>query len=140
MGRVDDKAATNCPNASCYALFPNLVGGASAGQVSATWMDDRNDSLDGTVDHVDGWNLWYRTSTNGGASWTTAGQRISSNPPDPTQSQEASAGFLFPYGDYTGLAVNASCQTKAPVITWGEGHNWNGAPSAPGHIEFASLC
>jgi hypothetical protein len=103
-------------------------------------MDDRNDSLDGTVDHVDGWNLWYRTSTNGGASWTTPGQRISANPPDPNQSQETSAGFLFPYGDYTGLALNPNCRTNAPVITWGEGHNWVGGPSAPGHVELASLC
>jgi hypothetical protein len=140
VGRVDDKTASNCPNASCYALFPNIVGGASAGKISATWMDDRNDSLDGTVDHVDGWNLWYRTSTNGGSTWTTPGQRISSNPPDPNQSQEAAAGFLFPYGDYTGLAVNASCRTQAPVITWGEGHNWVGGASNPGHIEFTSLC
>jgi hypothetical protein len=138
VGRVDDKTASNCPDASCYALFPNLLGGPQAGQISATWMDDRNDSLDGTVDHTDGWNLWYRTSSNGGASWTTSGQRISTF--DPSQSQEAPNGFLFPYGDYTGIAANAGCSTGAPVITWGEGHDWVGGPTAPGHIEFASLC
>jgi hypothetical protein len=138
VSRVDDKTASNCPNSACYALFPNLVGGPGAGQVSATWMDDRNDSLDGTVDHVDGWNLWYRTSTNGGASWTTPGQQISTF--DPSQSQETAHGFLFPYGDYTGIALNPNCPTDAPVVTWGEGHDWVGGPSAPGHIEFASLC
>jgi hypothetical protein len=36
-----------------------------------------------------------------------------------------------------GMAMN-SC--GAPLITWGEGHNWVGGPSAPGHIEFRSLC
>jgi hypothetical protein len=136
VGRVDDKAASGCPNASCYALFPNIVAGA-AGQLSATWMDDRNDSVDGSIDHVDGWNLWYRSSTNGGASWTGSGQRISQF--DPTQSQSRPDGFLFPYGDYDGLILNPNCLGKA-VMTWGEGHDWLGGPSAPGHIEYASLC
>lgn len=43
VGRVDDKTASNCPGSACYALFPNLAAGA-AGQLYATWMDDRNDS------------------------------------------------------------------------------------------------
>jgi len=25
-------------------------------------------------------------------------------------------------------------------MTWGEGHNWTGGATAPGHIEFASFC
>jgi len=28
----------------------------------------------------------------------------------------------------------------ALLLTWGEGHSWAGGPSAPGHIEFRSLC
>jgi hypothetical protein len=135
--RVDDKTASNCPASACYALFPNLVG-AGPGQVYATWMDDRNDSLDGTVDHVDGYNLWFRSSTNGGASWTGPGQQISQF--DPSQSQSTPNGFLFPYGDYTGLIMNTTCKTPAPAMTWGVGHDWVGGPSAPGHIEFASFC
>jgi len=137
VGRVDDKTAANCPNAACYALFPSIVA-AGPGQLFATWIDDRNDSLDGTVDHVDGYNLWYRASANGGTSWTTPGQQISQF--DPAQSQSTPNGFLFPYGDYTGLIMNTTCGTPAPAMTWGEGHNWNGGPTAPGHIEFASLC
>ena len=137
VGRVDDKTAANCPNAACYALFPSIVA-AGPGQLFATWMDDRNDSLDGTVDHVDGYNLWYRASTNGGTSWTTPGQQISQF--DPAQSQSTANGFLFPYGDYTGLIMNTTCRTPAPAMSWGEGHNWVGGASAPGHIEFASLC
>ena len=137
VGRVDDKTASNCPNSACYALFPNIVA-AGPGQLYATWMDDRNDSLDGTVDHVDGYNLWFRSSTNGGTTWTGPGQQISGF--DSTQSQETPNGFLFPYGDYTGLIINTACRTPAPAMTWGEGHNWVGGPSAPGHIEFASFC
>ena len=137
VGRVDDKTAANCPSSACYALFPNIVAGGP-GQLYATWIDDRNDSLDGTVDHVDGYNLWYRASANGGTSWTTPGQQISQY--DPSQSQETPNGFLFPYGDYTGLILNTTCATPAPAMTWGEGHNWTGGASAPGHIEFTSLC
>jgi hypothetical protein len=137
VGRVDDKTAANCPNSACYALFPNIVA-AGPGQLYATWMDDRNDSLDGTVDHVDGWNLWYRASVNGGATWTGPGQQVSRF--DPSQSQETPNGFLFPYGDYTGLIINTACASPAPAMTWGEGHNWTGGAAAPGHIEFASFC
>jgi hypothetical protein len=137
VGRVDDKTAANCPGSACYALFPDLVA-AGPGQLFATWMDDRNDSLDGVVDHVDGYNLWFRSSTNGGTSWSGPGQQISSF--DPAQSQETPNGFLFPYGDYTGLIMNTTCPNPAPAMTWGEGHNWVGGPSAPGHIEFASIC
>ncbi|HEX9065378.1 MAG TPA: sialidase family protein [Streptosporangiaceae bacterium] len=137
VGRVDDKTAANCPSSACYALFPNLVA-AGPGQLYATWIDDRNDSVDGTVDHVDGYNLYYRASVTGGSTWTTAGQQISQS--DPAQSQETAAGFLFPYGDYTGLIMNTTCATPAPAMTWGEGHTWTGGAAAPGHIEFASLC
>jgi hypothetical protein len=118
-------------------LFPNIVA-AGPGKLSATWMDDRNDSLDSTVDHVDGYNLWFRSSTTGGSTWTGPGQQISQF--DPAQSQEAPTGFLFPYGDYTGLIMNTACATPAPAMTWGEGHNWTGGAAAPGHIEFASFC
>lgn len=134
VSRVDDKTASGCPDSSCYALFPNLVGGPRAGEVAATWMDDRN----GTGSHTDGWNLFYRASSDGGVSWEAPGQQISTF--DPSQSQETPTGFLFPYGDYTGIALNPNCPSDAPVITWGEGHDWAGGPSAPGHIEFASLC
>ena len=137
VGRVDDKTAANCPGSACYALFPDIVA-AGPGQLFATWMDDRNDSLDGTVDHVDGYNLWYRASTNGGTTWTTPGQQISQF--DSAQSQSTPNGFPFPYGDYTGLIMNTTCQTPAPAMTWGEGHNWIGGATAPGRIEFASLC
>jgi hypothetical protein len=137
VGRVDDKTAANCAGSACYALFPNIVA-AGPGQLFATWMDDRNDSIDGTVDHVDGYNQWFRASTDGGTTWTTPGQQISQF--DPAQSQSTANGFLFPYGDYTGLIMNTTCATPAPAMTWGEGHNWTGGPTAPGHIEFASLC
>ncbi len=137
VNRVDDKTAYGCPDASCYASWPNIVGG-SPGRIAVTWMDDRNDGVDGTIDHIGGWNLWYRTSLDGGASWTAPGKRVSRY--DPSQSQSEPQGFLFPYGDYTGLTMNPNCPATQPAMAWGEGHNYAGGPSAPGHIEYASFC
>jgi hypothetical protein len=131
MGRADDKTAAGCAASACYALYPTVVGGA-ANTVYLAWMDDRTGS---PITHTNGWNVWMRTSTSGGAGWTGPSQQLSAY--DPSQSQSQPNGFGFPYGDYMGMAMN-SC--GAPLITWGEGHNWVGGPSAPGHIEFRSLC
>lgn len=131
MSRADDKTASGCAASACYALYPEIVGGP-ANTVYVAWMDDRNGS---PIDHVNGFNVWLRTSTTGGASWTGASQRISAF--DPTQAQSAPTGFLFPYGDYFGLMLN-SC--GSPMLTWGEGQTWVGGPSNPGHIEFRTLC
>jgi hypothetical protein len=131
VGRVDDKTASGCTGSSCYALFPQIAGGGP-GQLYGAWMDDRNGN---PIDHENGWNVWYRTSSTGGATWAGPGQRISQF--DPTQSQSGPNGFLFPYGDYLGLVVEPNC--GRPLFAWGEG-NWVGGPSAPGHVEFRSLC
>jgi hypothetical protein len=131
VGRADDKNATGCAGSACYALYPTIVGGA-ANTVYVAWMDDRNGD---PVDHMNGWNVWLRTSITRGTTWTGPSQRMSSF--DPTQSQSGPNGFLFPYGDYFGLHMN-SC--GAPALTWGEGINWVGGPTAPGHIEFRTLC
>jgi hypothetical protein len=131
MGRADDKTASGCPGSSCYALYPTIVGGP-ANTVYVAWMDDRNGQ---PVNHQNGFNVWLRTSATGGASWTGPSLQISAY--DPTQSQSTPSGFLFPYGDYMGL-VMAGC--GAPMLTWGEGHNWVGGPSAPGHVEFRTPC
>jgi hypothetical protein len=34
----------------------------------------------------------------------------------PGQSQETPNGFLFPYGDYTGLILNTTCASPAPAM------------------------
>lgn len=133
-GRADDKAANGCASSSCYAVFPTVIGGA-ANTVYVAWMDDRDGN---PIDHKNGWNIWLRTSTSGGSSWTGPSQQISAY--DATQAQSKPNGFLFPYGDYMGLAINTNCRIPAPMLTWGEGINWAGGPSAPGHIEFRSLC
>jgi len=126
LGRVDNKTASGCAASACYALFPTVTAGA-AGAVYVAWMDDRNGS---PINHVNGWNVWLRSSTNGGASFGAA-QQLSAY--DPSQAQSQPNGFVFPYGDYFGLELNAC---GAPHLTWGEGVSWVG----PGHIEYRTLC
>jgi len=133
VGRVDDKNASGCAGSACYAEFPTIVGGPTS-QIHVTWFDDRNGD---PIDHVNGWNVWYRSSTDGGATWSTAGQRMSAYMP--TESQSGPNGFLFPYGDYMRIELDPSCGGQ-PVMVWGEGRDWAGGPSAPGHINFRSLC
>jgi hypothetical protein len=131
LGRADDKTASGCGASACYALFPTITAGA-AGNVYLAWMDDRNGS---PIDHVNGWNVWLRTSTTGAASWAGPSVRMSAY--DPAQAQSAPSGFTFPYGDYFGLEINAC---GSPMLTWGEGQNWAGGAATPGHIEFRTLC
>jgi hypothetical protein len=129
VGRVDDKTASGCAGSACYALFPRVEGGA-ANQIGAVWMDDRNGS---PLDHRNGWNVWYRSSSTGGTTWATAGRRVSSF--DPSRPESQPNGFGFPYGDYQGLDLIGT----SAVMVWGEGTNYDGGSSAPGHVIYASV-
>ena len=109
--------------------FPALVAGA-AGDVRIAWMDDRNGHDGGNLDANARWNVYYRSSTNGGSSWSSEvkvsgfvsgfGYKLAS----PTD------GFLSPYGDYFEMDIDAAGGT---VALWGEGFSWTG----PGNIWFA---
>src|SRR4029077_9822515 len=50
MSRGDDKTASGCAGAACYATFPEILGGA-ANTIYLGWMDDRNGS---PIDHTNG--------------------------------------------------------------------------------------
>ena len=72
-------------------------------------------------DNPDAWNVWYRSSSNGGQSWST-----------PVKISDASAGaaayinedgFDEVYGDYGEIAVTNTGKT---VATWGEGLSYTG--------------
>jgi BNR repeat-like domain len=93
--------------------FPAITTGG-AGDVRIGWMDMRTGA----------WNLFYRASTNGGATWSSE-TRISGYVPG--YSYLTSAGFGLPYGDYFQMAVDS---TGATQIGWGESGSYNG----PGNI------
>ena len=98
--------------------FPAIVAGA-AGDVRVAWMDSR---------HAPYWNTYYRSSTNGGATWSdearlsgyVSGYRYITK-----------KGFRFPFGDYFGLSIDNHGDTHA---VWGEGMNYQ----SPGSIWQAS--
>jgi hypothetical protein len=129
IGRVDDKGAQGCFDSQCYALFPRIEGGA-ANQIAVSWMDDR---LGTPLDHTNGWNVWLRTSTTGGKTWSGPSRKVSQY--DPTRKESQPNGYLFPYGDYMGIDIDGSQAT----MIWGEGDNYTGGPSNPGHIMYRSM-
>src|SRR5205823_6210054 len=113
VGRADDKTASACAASACYALYPR-VEASTAGKLVVMWMDDRKGA---PLDHKNGWNVWMRESTTGGASWTGPGTQVSTY--DPSRIQSKPNGFLFPYGDYEDVKIAGS----NAYLIWGEGVN-----------------
>ncbi len=103
--------------------FPAVIAGVS-GDVRIAWMDAR--AIDTSHPNRRLWNTFYRSSTNGGATWTTE-TRLSGL----AQGYDyiLRGGFRFPFGDYFGLAIDGDGATHA---VWGEGRNYK----SPGSIWY----
>jgi hypothetical protein len=104
--------------------FPALVASA-AGDVRIAWMDARATE----AGHLDRplWNTYYRSSTNGGATWNAQTQLSGL-----VRGYDyiSPGGFRFPFGDYLSLAIDDEGTTHA---VWGEGRNYK----SPGSIWYA---
>jgi hypothetical protein len=76
--------------------------------------------------NVDQWNVWYRSSADGGVSWSSP-VRIS----DATSgaAYKSAAGFAEVYGDYGEMAITS---TGKSLAVWGEGSSYDG----PGGVWF----
>jgi hypothetical protein len=98
--------------------FPSVASGA-AGDIRIAWMDDRAGGL---------WNTYYRSSTNGGATWS-AESDLSTYVAGYSYIQPD--GFSFPFGDYFEMDIDELGSTHA---VWGEGLNWN----SPGSIWYTT--
>jgi hypothetical protein len=72
-------------------------------------------------DDPDAWNVWYRTSSNGGATWSSP-VKLDDAPPGAAGYVNAK-GFDEIYGDYGEIAVTNRGKTFA---AWGEGFSWTG--------------
>ena len=109
--------------------FPALVA-TGTGDVRIAWMDDRNGFDAGGDDPAARWNVYYRSSTDGGSTWSpesklsafVAGYTYKLATPDD--------GFLQPYGDYFEMDIDNHGKT---VALWGEGNSYTG----PGNVWFA---
>jgi hypothetical protein len=105
--------------------FPAVVAGAT-GDVRIAWMDTRNNNNDPRTPPQ--WNTYYRSSNNGGATWSSE-SRLSGYVPG--YRYISKKGFRFPFGDYFGLAIDNHDGTH---VVWGEGMNYQ----SPGSIWYAA--
>jgi hypothetical protein len=96
------------------ATGPRLAS-SGGGDVRIWYMQTREG------DNPDRWNVFYRTSADGGDTWSSP-VRISDAPAGATAYQHAK-GFDEIYGDYGEIAVTNTGKTFA---TWGEGFSWTG--------------
>jgi hypothetical protein len=72
-------------------------------------------------DDPDAWNVWYRSSTNGGRTWSSP-VKIDDAPAGAAGYVNAN-GFGEVYGDYGEIAVTNTGKT---VAIWGEGFSYTG--------------
>ena len=100
--------------------FPAIAAGA-AGDVRIAWMDAR-----AANSGMDRWNVYYRTSTNGGSSWSS---EVDLSTFVDGYSYIFGDGFRFPFGDYFEIDIDDRGTTHA---IWGEGLNYDG----PGSIWY----
>ena len=70
--------------------------------------------------NVDAWNIWYRSSTDGGATWT-APLKISDAAGG--AAYKTAAGFAEVYGDYGEIGITNTGKT---IAIWGEGISYTG--------------
>jgi hypothetical protein len=106
--------------AGTHHAFP-AIAAAGNGDVSISWMDAR--AANGGMDK---WNVYYRTSSNGGSTWT--------NEVDVSTFVSGfdyifNDGFRFPFGDYYELDID---QQGTAHIVFGEALNYD----SPGSIWY----
>jgi len=116
------RSGVSAAGAGVEHAFPAIVAG-NTGDVRIAWMDKRSFASKSAY-----WNTYYRSSSNGGATW---GEEIQISGYVPGYSYISQGGFSFPFGDYFGLAIDNHGDTH---VVWGEGMNYQ----SPGSIWHAS--
>ena len=116
--RIDVSSAGAQANHS----FPAITAGAG-GDVRMAWMDRRSHAL---PNHPV-WNVFQRSSSNGGATWSPEAQLSG---PARGYDYILPEGFRFPFGDYFSIAIDNLDTTH---VVWGEGRNYK----SPGSIWYA---
>jgi len=109
--------------AGVHHAFPAIVA-RGTGDVRVSWMDARSASPVGGMDR---WNVYYRSSSNGGSAWSAEAD-IST--PVSGYPYIFSDGFRFPFGDYYEMDVDERGVTH---LVWGEGNDYD----APGSIWYS---
>jgi hypothetical protein len=115
------KADVSLADEETEHCFPAITAGA-AGDVRIAWMDTRNHSA---TDEIL-WNVFERSSSNGGATWSAESQLSG---PARGYDYILPDGFRFPFGDYFSIAIDNVGTTH---VVWGEGRNYK----SPGSIWY----
>jgi hypothetical protein len=79
-----------------------------------------------TGSNADAWNVYYRSSTNGGGTWSAA---VKISDASSGAAYKSAAGFLEVYGDYGEMAITSAGKS---IAIWGEGSSYTG----PGGVWF----
>ena len=101
--------------------FP-VIAATGSGDVRISWMDTRV-AASGAIDR---WNVTFRSSTNGGSSWTP---EVDVSTFVSGYGYILSEGFRFPYGDYFEMDVD---EQGTNHLIFGEGPDYAG----PGSIWY----
>ena len=94
------KADVSLAPAGVHHAFPAIAAGA-AGDVRISWMDARAGGL---------WNTYYRSSTNGGATWSS---EVDLSTYVAGYDYIQPNGFGFPFGDYYEMDIDDQGNTHA---------------------------
>ncbi|MGB8981727.1 MAG: sialidase family protein [Anaerolineales bacterium] len=100
--------------------FPAIAARGN-GDVRISWMDAR--TANGGMDK---WNVYYRSSNNGGATWTN---ELDVSTYIPGFTYIFSDGFRFPFGDYYEIDID---EQGTAHLVFGEGFNYD----SPGSIWY----
>jgi hypothetical protein len=90
------------------------VESRGTGDVRAWYMQTSNGG------DPDAWNVFYRSSSDGGASWSTP---VVISDVTSGAAYKHADGFDEVYGDYGEIAITSTGKT---IATWGEGLSWVG--------------
>jgi hypothetical protein len=123
---VDVSLATGGTN----NVFPALVAGGR-NDVRIAWQDDRNGFDAGGNDPNARWNTYYRSSRDGGATWSAEAKLSAFVLGYAYKFATPNDGYLQPYGDYFEIDIDSDNDT---VALWGEGNSYFG----PGNVWYAA--
>jgi BNR repeat protein len=125
----DRRADVSLAPTGANNAFPALEARGN-GDVRIAWMDDRNGFDTGFDDPNGRWNTYYRSSTDGGATWSPEAKLSQFVAAYPYKYATPKDGFGEPYGDYFELDIDRAGKTH---VLWGEGPSYAG----PGNVWYA---
>lgn len=104
-----------------HHAFP-AIAATGNGDIRISWMDARAAANGG----MDRWNVYYRSSSNGGSTWSN---EVDISTFVPGYSYIFNEGFRFPFGDYYEVDID---EDGIAHLVFGEAYNYD----SPGSIWY----